>query len=147
MGMATASSRRPPSLTCAAGSGTLESMLPAPRPDRPDEPLYCKSFTEFVERVALPRLLENPSALRLDGEVTGGNREVAGRFFFGGRQWKVHSDTHFEPLLLAYWHARRFGETSTFERASTGSSERLALVPQLRRIRASPHQHLYIYGE
>lgn len=122
-------------------------MPPAPPPDRPDEPSFCNTFTEFVERVALPRLLENPRATRLDGEVTGGNRQVAGRFFFGGRQWKVHSDTHFEPLLLAYWHARRFGVAATFERAATGAGEKLDLVTELRRIRASPNQHFYIYGD
>lgn len=119
-------------------------MAPAPRPD---EPRFCDTFTEFVERVALPRLLENPRALRLDGRDTGGNREVAGRFYFGSRQWKVHSDTHFEPLLLAYWHARRFGEAATFERVVTGSDEKLDIVPELRRVRASPHQHLYVYGD
>ena len=119
-------------------------MAPAPRPD---EPLFCNTFTEFVERVALPRLLENPRATRLDGQDSGGNRKVAGRFFFAGKQWKVHSDTHFEPLLLAYWHARRFSEASTFERVATGSDEKLDLVTELRRVRASSHQHLYIYGD
>lgn len=118
----------------------------APKP-RPDEPLFCNTFTEFVERVALPRLLENPRALRLDGQDGVGNRKVAGRFLLAGRQWKVHSDTHFEPLLLAYWHARRFGETATFERVATGADEKLDLVTELRRIRASPNQYLYIYGE
>lgn len=105
-------------------------MSPAPRPD---EPRCCETFTDFVERIALPRLLENPRAARLDGEVTGGNRNVAGRFYFGGRQWKVHSDTHFEPLLLAYWHARRFGEGATFDEVGTAAGERLALVPELER--------------
>lgn len=77
-------------------------MPPAPPPDRPNEPFYCNTFTEFVERVALPRLLENPRATRLDGQDSGGNRKVAGRFFFAGRQWKVHSDTHSEPVPLGW---------------------------------------------
>jgi len=44
--------------------------------------------------------------MRLDGELSGGNRTVVGVFRGDGRDWKVHEDSHYEPLLIAYEAAR-----------------------------------------
>jgi len=111
------------------------------------EPKHCSSFCDFVERLVLPRLLASPAHTRLDGQEGVGNRTVAGRFWFDDEYWKVHSDTHYEPLLLAYWHARAHGEVSTFARTSTASGDRLALNAELTRLRGGRPQHLYIYSE
>lgn len=59
--------------------------------------------------------------LRLDGQDDVGNSEVAGRFFLAGRQWKVHSDTHFEPLLVAYRRTHWRGGGSPFGEVSSAA--------------------------
>ncbi|MEI7597656.1 MAG: hypothetical protein WCK02_18055 [Bacteroidota bacterium] len=42
------------------------------------------------------------NSLRIDGRTKGGNREVAGKFCYMGNLWKVHKDSHIEPLRKAF---------------------------------------------
>jgi len=59
------------------------------------------SFSAFMRDAVIPHRQANPAARRLDLAWSGGNRAVFGRFLHHGRRWKVHSDTHFEPLEIA----------------------------------------------
>jgi hypothetical protein len=58
------------------------------------------SYERFVEAVVLPRREQNPEHRRLDGWASGGNFKVAGVFDYDGQTWKVHEDSHYEPLLM-----------------------------------------------
>lgn len=78
-----------------------------------DKTIYA-SFCDFVEKVILPRLVGKPDAIRLDYREKGGNLKPAGYFKFGGMDWKCHFDTHFEPLLLAYYQKKFVADGSAF---------------------------------
>ena len=104
------------------------------------------SFVAFVESVVLPGLLGQPTRLRLDGRKRGGNRDVAGRFLHDGSAWKVHADTRYEPILLAYWSLKFHPDREALVRATTDEmNERLDLAPRLKAVRATTYSHLYIY--
>ena len=104
-----------------------------------------QSFRSFMEAVVLPMRGANPSHRRLDGQVAGGNREVVGIFRYGGRVWKVHADTHYEPLLIAY-NALTSGTDDPFVEESTRRGLCLDLLPELRARRRDPRRkYLYIY--
>ena len=103
------------------------------------------SFKEFVEQVVHPLHSANPSDERLDGQPTGGNREVVGTFFHAGRPWKAHADTHFERVLLAY-DALAAGVVDPFIEQLTPRGNSLDLIPRLRRQSRQPEfKYLYIY--
>ena len=81
---------------------------------------------------------------RLDGQHTGGNRAVAGEFRHLGKRWKVHSDTHYEPLLVAYEAATAGNDP--FVEAPTRSGLSLDLNDQLRsKLSERRHKYIYIY--
>lgn len=103
------------------------------------------SYERFVEEVVLPRKQANPTYRRLDGWASGGNFAVAGFFWYNGRQWKVHEDSHFEPLLLAY-EAIMSGDARPFVEEPTKRGFSLALKPQLRGRMTNPRfKYMYIY--
>ncbi len=99
------------------------------------------TFAQWMEAEALPLR----DQLRLDGMTTGGNRSVAGRFRHQGKTWKVHSDSHLEPLLLAY-EAALTGR-DPFVVGESRSGQTLALVDDLQQRRKTRHKHLYIYEQ
>jgi hypothetical protein len=102
------------------------------------------SFVGFVETVVLPGRRAYPQRRRLDGQRTGGNRTVAGRFLHGGRQWKVHADTHYETLLVAYEAAVK--GLNPFQEVPTKSGLSLDLTDDLRQALSEPRfKYLYIY--
>jgi hypothetical protein len=104
-----------------------------------------ESFAAFVEAVVLPGKETNPGHKRLDGQQTGGNFAVAGEFRHRGRSWKVHADTHYEPLLVAYESARR-GEDPFIE-APTKRGVALDLTDELRRtLTEQRFKYVYIYA-
>jgi len=112
-------------------------------------PREFASFRRFCETVTLPKREANPTYLRLDGLTSGGNRDVAGIFRHAGSRWKVHADTHFEPLMLAY-EALRSGElTDPFVvgRTQTAGNRCLELTPELRERQAGRSKYLYIYED
>jgi hypothetical protein len=51
------------------------------------------SFEEWVEREVLPLHSERPGWQRLDGKMTGGNRTPFAFFLYGGKRWRVNSDS------------------------------------------------------
>jgi hypothetical protein len=103
-----------------------------------------QSFASFVEAVVLPGRAENPAHRRLDGQSTGGNFAVAGEFRHRGRSWKVHADTHYEPLLVAYEAAKSGADP--FVEVPTKRGTSLDLTDELRRELSEPRfKYIYIY--
>ena len=104
------------------------------------------SFLEFMEKRVLPHRDAHPDWQRLDGAQTGGNWEVFGRFLRAGGRWRVHADTHFEPLLIA-WEAVRGGDPDPFVESPTTRGLRLDLRDDLAARVKSGFRHLYIYND
>lgn len=101
-------------------------------------------FLSFVRAVVQPGLVANPTHVRLDGERTGGSREVAGKFQHRSRVWTVHADTHYEPLLIAARDAEAGNDPFVEEDTPRGLA--LVLTATLQAAYPSPHKHLYIYS-
>jgi hypothetical protein len=104
------------------------------------------TFEAFVEGLVLPARSLNPSHRRLDGQQGVGNRHDFGSFNHQGRAWKVHADTHYEPLLLAYKSWKEGSDPFVEVPTRTGRGSTLELTQALRQQYDSPHKHLYIYG-
>lgn len=103
------------------------------------------SYTAFAEAVVLPRRAADPAARRLDGWTSGGNMAVAGVFRYDGREWRVHEDSHYEPLLIAY-EAFNSGDRAPFVEKPTKHGTCLDLKPDLRARLTTPRfKYLYIY--
>jgi hypothetical protein len=101
-----------------------------------------------MEQVVLPRQAANPAHIRLDGQISGGNREPAGFFWHQGKLWRVHADSHFAPLLLAYGALKETPTADPFIATATGTGKRhcLVLTSQLQQQLPKPRfKHLYIY--
>jgi hypothetical protein len=99
-------------------------------------------FRAFMEQLALPSKAKNPAQKRLDGRKGGGNRECFGEFYRNGKVWKVHADTRFEPLEVAY-RTEIAGRDPFVETQTNGSNICLELRPGLWPQR---YKHLYIYA-
>lgn len=107
-----------------------------------------QSFQSFMEQEVLPARAANPGHRRLDGEIAGGNRSVFGVFRHAGRQWKVHADTHYEPLLLAYKALRtgEVGDPFVAEPTRSGDGTCLVLIEPLKqRMSDVRPKYLYVY--
>lgn len=104
------------------------------------------SYSAFVEEVVLPRRSAHPGDRRLDGEQSGGNWGVAGVFRYEGTDWKVHEDSHYEPLVIAY-QAMQSGDPTPFVVEPTARGSCLDLKPELRAaMKNRRHKYLYIYS-
>ena len=103
------------------------------------------SFVEFVEEKVLPHREANPDWKRLDGATSGSNAEVFGGFKYKGAGYRVHADTHFEPMMVAY-EAVQAGDEEPFTEAPTRTGERLDLKPELAAQVKGRARHLYAYG-
>ena len=101
-------------------------------------------FLTFMREVVLLRQAANPDHVRLDGAQTGGNREAVGRFLHRGREWVVHADTYYEPLMLALSIAAEGADPFIEEDTPRGLC--LSLTAELRARQQSPHKYLYIYS-
>jgi hypothetical protein len=109
-----------------------------------------ENFVAFVEAEVLPRLLQNPQHARLDGWTESkGNWTVIALFRHDGHVWRVHADSHYEPLILAYYGVKFRHESPTFVRTETDKDGvRLDLSPELgalRPTRRANARYLYIY--
>ena len=104
------------------------------------------SFVEFMELVVIPQRAANPNHIRLDGETSGGNRAVAGMFRHHNKVWKVHADSVYETLLLAYDSTIEGKVADPFLEESTRRGNCLVLTDSVRRLMVKPRfKHLYIY--
>lgn len=102
------------------------------------------TFVEFMDRVVRPAKKANPNDKRLDGQLSGGNRTVFGCFQHLGRTWKVHSDSHYQPLMLAYDEAVNGGDPF-IENITKGGRYSLILQPRVKEHQSSKHKYHYIY--
>jgi hypothetical protein len=102
------------------------------------------SFRDWVAAEILPLQRENPSWHRLDGESSGGTRNVVGRFRHVGRVWVVHGDTRFEPVLRAYEAIATGSLQDPFTVQRAKVRDCLDLLPRLK----TPKQpkYFYVYG-
>ena len=108
-----------------------------PRCSRPST-LSCGTASE-------PLRAEHPSWRRLDGASSVGNRGVVATFRHDGEVWKVHADTHFEPLEIARRATRAEPGSDPFVVEHAQAGRCLALREDLDTPYASRHKHLYIY--
>jgi hypothetical protein len=104
------------------------------------------SFDAFYHDAVLPRKRANPQHIRLDGKRTGGNWDVAGEFMHRGELWRVHADSHYEPLRIAHEALHLEGGAEPFVVEHTKRGRCLALRPDLRERYPSRYKHLYIYS-
>jgi hypothetical protein len=107
----------------------------------------CGSFVEFMDSVVLPRRAAHPDHLRLDGKSSGSNKEVIGRFRHAGSIWRVHADSHYEPLLLATDAATQENSSPFIAQSTAGGSQSLALRDDLQRRRNRQQKDMYIYRD
>lgn len=104
------------------------------------------SFRALMDQLIIPMRAANPHDKRLDGQPTGGNLEVTGYFWHLGRRWKVHADTHYLQLLVAY-KALEAGEvTDPFVERSRKRGTSLDLIPMLSARTGERLKHMYIYS-
>jgi hypothetical protein len=102
------------------------------------------SYVDFAESLVLPARDANPAHRRLDGERTGGNWAAFGDFRHRGKRWRVHADTHYEPLIVAY-EAAKTG-VDPFVEAPTPTRRSLDLTDDLRAKLTEPrHKYIYVY--
>jgi hypothetical protein len=102
------------------------------------------SFEAWVEKEVRPLREKNPSWHRLDGEPSGGNRKVIGKFRHVGRVWEVHADTKFEPILRAYGAITTGGVQDPFTVQRAKVRDCLDLLPRLKT--PKQHKYFYVYG-
>lgn len=63
---------------------------------------HYTSFSDLIQNCVLPLQRKHSEWIRLDGNVSGGNRNVFATFRYKFKDWKIHSDTTFEALLTAW---------------------------------------------
>jgi hypothetical protein len=101
-----------------------------------------------MELVVLPRKRANPAHRRLDGNSSGGNRQIAGMFRHQGKIWKVHADTHYEPLLLAYDFVveKKIDDPFLENNTRIGLGACLVLQDSIQSLLSKPRfKYLYVY--
>jgi len=106
--------------------------------------LVHKDFVNLMEMEFLPLHQKNPTHIRIDGQRTGGNYEVAGRFRHSGKTWKVHADTHYDRMMLAYEALKNDKSANPFVEESTKHGRSLVLRSGLR---PKGHKYIYIYED
>jgi hypothetical protein len=107
-----------------------------------------KSFAAFIESAVIPHQQAHPDYKRLDGWQSGGNRDVFGEFLHDGVAWKVHADTRFEPIFIAYRAITEEGIENPFSTSSTngGKGTKLVLLDELKKRMTNPRfEHFYVY--
>lgn len=106
-----------------------------------------ESFNEYVELFVIPGKKENPDEKRLDGWDHGGNLEILGIFQHQNKIWKVHGDTRYEPILLAYEVMRNKSVDPFIQKeTTTGKGNTLVLKEEFQQLLSKPKiKYLYIY--
>jgi len=106
--------------------------------------ILYNSFTDWVVAEVLPLQRQNPTWHRLDGQSSGGNRNVVGKFRHANRTWVVHGDTRFDPVVRAYQALRNHVVPDPFVVRPAKVRYCLDLLPQLK-MRKAP-KYFYIYN-
>lgn len=103
-----------------------------------------KSFKDWVIAEVIPLRNKHPKWHRLDGQPSGGNRNVVGKFRHANRDWVVHGDTRFDPVFRAYQAMINSAVPNPFVIQRAKVRDCLDLLPKLK----APNQpkHFYVYG-
>jgi hypothetical protein len=103
------------------------------------------SFQNWVIAEVLPLKKRNPSWCRLDGEMTGSNRNVVARFKHLDRVWGVHGDTRIDLILRAYDAvvSGKVQDPFVVQRTAKNVRDCLDLTPQLKLPRQPKHFYVY----
>lgn len=102
------------------------------------------SFSSFYQNVIKPLHSSFPERKRLDGQLSGGSRDSAGKFKYNNRIWIVHTDTYFETLKIAF-NAFESGMNPFFEQ-KTKRGLSLLLLSEFKKLQSTKFKHLYIYS-
>ena len=129
-------------LTAATATTSSELSVTPSLQDR-----VFNSFVEFMDAVVLPRRAEHPEHRRLDGQPSGSNQDVVGRFQHAGSTWYLNADSHYEPLLLAYEAATAEGSDPFVQQATRRGGKSLSLREDLQRRRNTPHKNFFVYRD
>ena len=104
------------------------------------------NFREYAKLFVIPRKKENPDQKRLDGRESGGNREILGVFRHQDKVWKVHGDSRYEPILLAYEAMKKSQNPFIEKPTNSGKGSSLVLRDEIQLLSSTPKaKHLYIY--
>ena len=103
-----------------------------------------RDFCSFYRQVVVPAKNKNPGHKRLDGKFSGGSRDSAGEFIFGDRKWTVHTDTHYEPLQIAFEGFKK--GPVPFEVKETARGLALVLGKEFRAKQKTNFKYMYIYS-
>jgi hypothetical protein len=136
-----------PTVRRSQTSGSKGSTKSSPQTHLGSKVIY-DSFSELMESRLLPQRAASPTHLRLDGAQTGGNLEVAGRFRHHRKVWRIHADTHYEPLMIAYDAIKKDKTCDPFVEESTPHGNCLVLRDTFLRSMTVPRfKHIYIYED
>lgn len=102
------------------------------------------SFKDWVEADVLPLQRAHPSWSRLDGRRSGGNRTPVGQFRHANRDWVVHGDTRFDPVLRAYLAITSGTLLDPFVIRPAKVRDCLDLAPQVKA--TNQPKYFYVYG-
>ena len=90
------------------------------------------SFKDWVVAKVFPLQKHNPTWHRLDGQPSGGNHNVVGKFRHADRVWVVHGDTKFDPVVRAYQAMTNDAVLDPFVIRRAKVRDCLDLLPKLR---------------
>jgi hypothetical protein len=113
----------------------------------PDPQTIYTDFGAMMRQVVIPMHMAEPSHARLDSPRTDGNWDVLCRFQWKARVWKVHMDSHFEPLMLAYYGWQYSLGDDVFVESAIETGVRLDIVDVVAAIRPTRHRYLYLYRD
>jgi len=97
------------------------------------------SFIELYKNKIISLVRAHPDWIRLDGALSGGNREIFGKFKYKNKIWKIHSDSHIEKLSIAY--TKFLNGEDPFKETYTSKNKLLKLELK----NNIGFKHLYIY--
>lgn len=98
----------------------------------------CK---ELIEDSVLPLMKKYPNWIRLDGQMSGGNRNHFALFRYNGNTWQIHSDTHISELIKAHEQIQTGNDPFITTKTTKSCNICLELKPEL----ANKPKHIYIY--
>lgn len=114
-----------------------------------DKALAYESFLELMEQVIVPRFEADPNSTRIGSKALGGGPRMPSCYFvYRGRTWRVHGDSAYQPLMIAYKAMKSGALPYPFveKTKSRGSGLCLLLHESLAPVLASlPIQRMYIY--
>jgi hypothetical protein len=91
-------------------------------------PNHYTSFSDLIQNAVLEIRRQHPDWIRLDGNVSGGNRNTFATFRYKYKTWKIHSDTTLDALLIA-WELESAGKVP-FEIAVTAKGNSCLRLPE-----------------